>query len=188
MTDLRLKALEIFWRNGFQGASLFELTDAMGLSKPSLYAAFGDKEALYLKSLDRYGSRWLAKNIEVLEKEQDGYRAMQMFLRALVAMFTDPVLPGGCFIVNGMADRGGPSTPHGVEQALQKTLHDSEMKIRNRLVRAQRDGQLPPAADPTALAGFFHALIAGLAVKAKAGAKRPSLYAAVEAGMGAWPA
>lgn len=180
------KALEIFWRNGFQGASLSELTDVMGLSKPSLYAAFGDKEALYLKSLERYAVRWLAKNIELLENEPDGYRAMQTFLRSLAAMFTDPGLPGGCFVVNGMADRGGPSTPPGIENALQKLVQESEAKVRHRLLRAQRDGQLSAAADPAALAGFFYALLAGLAVKAKAGAKRPSLYAAVEAGMGAW--
>ncbi len=181
------RALEIFWRNGFQGASLAELTDAMGLSKPSLYAAFGDKESLYLKALDRYASHWLAESIVLLEKEGDGFQAVQGFMRFFAILFTDPALPGGCFVVNGLADRGGPSTPAGVGTALQKTLEECEKKICQRLVRAQRDGQLPADADPAALAGFFYALLAGLAVKAKAGATRASLDAAVDAGMRAWP-
>lgn len=180
------KALTVFWRNGFQGASLSELTDVTGLSKPSLYAAFGDKEALYLKSLDRYVSQQLAKKIEALEDEQDGYRAMETFLRSLAAMFTDPAMPGGCFIINGIADRHGPGTPHAVDIALEKMLQASEATLRSRLVRAQRDGHLSKSSDPSALAGFFYALVAGLAVKAKAGAKRASLYAIIDAGMGAW--
>ncbi|OGB25304.1 MAG: hypothetical protein A3I66_04415 [Burkholderiales bacterium RIFCSPLOWO2_02_FULL_57_36] len=181
------QALGIFWRNGFQGASLTELTEAMGLSKPSLYAAFGDKEALYLKTLDLYASEWLSRHVEALEKERDGRQAVRSFLRSAAAMYTDPVLPGGCFVVNGMADCGGPSTPAAVEAALQKTTRDAEAKIRERLVRAQRDGQLPADASAADLASFFYALLAGLGVKAKAGARRASLYTAIDAGMAAWP-
>lgn len=181
------QALEVFWRNGFQGASMSELTAAMGMSKPSLYATFGDKEALYLKTLDRYASQWLAGHIEVLQQEPDGRLALKAFLRSVAMMLTDPALPGGCFIVNGMADCGGPSTPATVELALQKTLRESEAKVRDRLLRAQRDDQLPKEVNTADLASFFYALLAGLGVKAKGGAKRANLYAAIEAGMAAWP-
>jgi AcrR family transcriptional regulator len=182
------QALQVFWRNGFQGASMSELTEGMGLSKPSLYAAFGDKEALYLKALDRYASQWLARHIEVLQEEQEGRLAIKAFLRSVAVMLTDPALPGGCFIVNGMADCGGPSTPAAIELALQKTLRESEAKARDRLLRAQREGQLPSDVNAADLASFFYALLAGLGVKAKGGAKRSNLYAAIETGVAAWPA
>lgn len=182
------QALEIFWRNGFQGASLSELTEAMGLSKPSLYAAFGDKEALYLKALERYASYWLGRHIAVLQQEQDGRAAIKAFLRSVAVMLTDPALPGGCFIVNGMADCGGPSTPAAVELALQKTLRECEVVVRDRLLRAQRDSQLAKDVNTADLASFFYALLAGLCVKAKGGAKRANLYAAIDAGMAGWPA
>lgn len=181
------QALAVFWRNGFQGASLSELTEAMGLSKPSLYAAFGDKEALYLKALDRYASQWLARHIEVLEQEPDGRQAVRAFLRSAAVMLTDPTLPGGCFVVNGMADCGGPLTPAAVELALQKTQPECEAKVRERLLRAQRDGQLPQDVNIADLASFFYTLLAGLGVKAKGGAKRANLYAAIETGIGVWP-
>jgi AcrR family transcriptional regulator len=181
------QALAVFWRNGFQGASMSELTEAMGLSKPSLYAAFGDKEALYLKALERYATRWAARHVEALEHEPDGRQAVRAFLRSAVAMLTDPALPGGCFVVNGMADCGGPSTPEAVELALQKTLRECEAKVCERLQRAQRDGQLPRKVSAADLASFFYALLAGLGVKAKGGAKRANLYAAIENGMAAWP-
>jgi AcrR family transcriptional regulator len=181
------QALAVFWRNGFQGASMAELTEAMGLSKPSLYATFGDKEALYLKALDRYASQWLAQHIDVLEQDPDGRSAVQAFLRSVAAMLTDPTLPGGCFVVNGMADCGGPSTPAAVELALQKMLQGSEEKVRERLTRAQRDGQLSKDVNSADLASFIYALLAGLGVKAKGGATRANLYAAIKSGMAAWP-
>lgn len=180
-------ALKVFWRNGFQGASLSELTDAMGLSKPSLYAAFGDKEALYLKALERYATHWTARHAAVLESEPDGRRAVREFLRSIAGMLADPSLPGGCFVVTGTADCGGPSTPGAVDASLRKTVQNGETMLRTRLQRAQRDGQLPADARVDDLAAFFSALLSGLGVMAKSGGKRTKLYAAIDAAMGAWP-
>src|SRR5207302_2019411 len=94
------RALEVFWKHGFQSASLLELTEATGLSKPSLYAAFGDKESLYLKALDRYVSTRIAQHAAILDTEQNGRRAVEEFLRSIANMLSDPTLPGGCFIIN----------------------------------------------------------------------------------------
>lgn len=181
------RALEVFWEHGFQGASMAELTAAMGLSKPSLYAAFGDKEALYLKALDRYAALGADKAVRVLEAEPDGRRAIEAFLRETASMLTDPDLPGGCFVVNGAADCGGAATPPAVEAALRRSLQQGEQRFRARLERARREGQLAPNARIEDLAVFFSSLLAGLGVLAKSGAKRAKLDAAITAAMAAWP-
>lgn len=181
------RAVCVFWKHGFQDASMQELTEAMGLSKPSLYAAFGDKESLYLKTLERYAGQLLQRHAPLLNDEPDGPRAVEGFLRSLAAMLADPDLPGGCFIINGSADCGGSTMPASVELALREALHGSENMILERLRRAQRDGQLAPDADPAALAALFASLIAGLAVLAKSGAGIDKLNTVITSAMKAWP-
>lgn len=181
------RALEVFWQRGFQGASLSELTDAMGLNKPSLYAAFGDKEALYLKTLQRYVAREISRHAQILDDETDGRVAVAAFLRSMAAMLTDPKLPGGCFIINGTADCGGPDTPANIEHALRDALQNGEEKLRTRLQRAQREGQLPKDARAGDLAAVFSSLLAGLAVFAKGGATRAKLNTIIAVAMSVWP-
>lgn len=180
-------ALRVFWLSGFQGASLSELTAAMGVSKPSLYAAFGDKESLYLQALARYAQTRMPQHAAILATEPDGRRAVARFLRSMVAMYTDPALPGGCFIINGAAECGSPSTPAAVDAALREAIRGSEAMLLERLLWAQRDGQLTPSASAKDLAAYFSSLLAGLGVLAKAGARRSKLDAIVSAAMGVWP-
>lgn len=181
------RALEVFWKHGFQDASLLELTEVMGLSKPSLYAAFGDKEALYLKALERYAALLVTRHAVHLDEEADGRRAIVRFLKSLATMLADPELPGGCFIINGTADLGGSSTPASVEMALRKALQGSEMLLLKRLRRAEEDGHLPPGATPASLASLYAALVAGLAVQAKSGAAKSKLFTVIDTAMAAWP-
>lgn len=181
------RAVEVFWKHGFQDASMHELTEAMGLSKPSLYAAFGDKEALYLKTLERYVQLLIERHAAALNDEADGRRAVEGFLRSLAKMLADPALPGGCFIINGTADCGGSTIPATVELALRAALQGSEMMVLERLVRAQREGDLPEAAMPEALAAMFGSLIAGLAVLAKSGASEAKLNTVIDTAMAVWP-
>jgi AcrR family transcriptional regulator len=181
------RAVDVFWKHGFQDASLHELTEAMGLSKPSLYAAFGDKEALYLKTLDRYVARLAERHAAALNDEPDGRRAVDGFLRSLALMLADPALPGGCFIINGTADCGGSTIPASVELALRVALQGSEMMVLERLQRARCDGDLGDAAQPEALAALFGALIAGLAVLAKSGARLAKLNLVIDTAMAVWP-
>ena len=182
------RAVEVFWKHGFQDASIHELTEAMALSKPSLYAAFGDKEALYLKTLDRYMARLVERHAGGLEAEPDAKLAVAGFLRSLAAMLADPSLPGGCFIINGTSDCGGSTIPASVELALREAMQASETMILQRLQRAQRDGALSADAQPEALAAMFGALIAGMAVQAKSGAQMGKLNAVVDAAIALWPA
>jgi len=181
------RAVEVFWKHGFQDASMHELTAAMGLSKPSLYAAFGDKEALYLKTLERYVQLLMERHGAALHDEGDGRRAVEGFLRSLARMLVDPALPGGCFIINGTADCGGTTIPASVELALRAALQGSEMMVLERLRRARRDGELPEALVPEALAAMFGSIIAGLAVLAKSGASEAKLNTVIDTAMAIWP-
>lgn len=180
-------ALPVFWRHGFLDASLSDLTATMGLSKPSLYAAFGDKAALYLKALDRYISMWLAPHIQILDEEPDAYSAVERLLISLASMLSNPALPGGCFIVNGSADCGAQGLPQAVDAALRAALHASEIKLKARLTRAQAEGDLPHDANADELAGLFSALLAGLAVQGRAGASTKRLHQLIGIAMHAWP-
>ena len=181
------RALEVFWRHGFQAASLADLTAAMDLSKPSLYAAFGDKEALYLKALERYAALQVEQHIAIFDTEPDARRALEKYLRAMAVALTDAALPGGCFIVNGMADCGMSATPPAIELALSRAVQAGESRLHKRFMQAQCDAQLPPGASAKDLAAFFTSLLAGLGVLAKSGAKQAKLDGIINAAMGAWP-
>lgn len=182
------RAVLVFWKHGFQDASMQDLTEAMGLSKPSLYAAFGDKEALYLKTLERYVALLTARHAAALNDEADGRTAVEAFLRSMARMLVDPALPGGCFIINGTADCGGSTLPASVELALRAALQGSENMLQERVRRAQCDGDLPAESAPEALAAMFSSLIAGLAVLAKSGVAEAKLHTVIDTAMQVWPA
>lgn len=182
------RATEVFWRHGFQGASLAELTAATGLSKPSLYAAFGDKEALYLRCLDRYTHRLVSTQTTLLEQEPDARRAIESFLVATAKSLADTTLPGGCFVVNGIADCGTQATPMAVEAALRDAANGVELRLITRLKRAEREGQLPGGLDTKRMATLFATVVAGMAVMSKTGGARSQFDDAVAGAMGAWPA
>ena len=181
------RAGEVFWRLGFQGASLAELTAATGLSKPSLYGAFGDKEALYLQCLRRYGAKQVALQTELLEQEPDGRKAIEGFMRQMVESQTDPAMPGGCFIVNGTADCGAPLTPPAVDSALRCASGGTEQRLLQRLKRAEREGQLPPTLKPAQFATLLSTVLTGMAVMAKSGQPREKLDQVVTAALAGWP-
>lgn len=182
------RALEVFWRHGFQSATLSQLTAAMGLNKPSLYAAFGDKEALYLKALARYTDTRVAKPWTILDKWSDARRAMEAFLRAMADLLTDDKLPGGCFVTNGAVDCGGLNMPPAVELALRSAQQGAEQKLRAHLQRARREGQLAAGSSVEDLTALFSCVLAGMGVLAKSSAPRTRLHAAINAAMCAWPA
>ncbi|VAW49675.1 hypothetical protein MNBD_GAMMA03-1725 [hydrothermal vent metagenome] len=179
--------LQVFWKHGFQNTSMNDLVEATGLKKSSLYAAFGDKSSLYLKTLECYLVLLEKNHAQILISEQDGRCAVEAFLRSLAEMLTSPHLPGGCFIVNGTADLGGSRMTEGVEVALRSALKGSELLLKERLLRAQLDKQLPSNINPKELAELFFTLIAGLAMQAKGGASREKLDLVIGHAMRAWP-
>jgi len=180
-------ALKVFWRHGFQNTNLSTLTTATGLSKPSLYAAFGNKKSLYLIVLERYITLLGEMHVGILTNEPNGREAIAAFLHSLVNMFTDVRLPGGCFIITGIADFGGALVPKEIEAALHLALKNTETLLSERLFQAQRDRQLPENTNLQNLCKLFCTLIAGLAIQAKSGATEDTLNLVVTTMMEVWP-
>lgn len=180
-------ALRVFWRDGFQAATMTELTAAMGVSKPSLYAAFGDKASLYIKAFERYLERELAEHRRALEAEPEVRRAVEACLLSAVRAMTDPAKPRGCFIVNGVADCGSPGTPPAVEEALLRSVQGAVEMFGARLARGVEDRQLPASTDVGGLSAYLATVLAGLAVQAQAGVGCEVLRSVVGSALLAWP-
>lgn len=181
-------ALGVFWRSGYQGASLAELTHAMGLSKPSLYAAFGNKEKLFLTVLQRYREQQLNKHADALAAEPDLKKAMRAFLRSVATMLTAPGLPGGCMVVNSAVACDISRLPQGVVAAISKTVDESSFGLlRQRLQEELRHRNLPEHTPVEQLADYFTAIMCGMAVMAKVGVTEKRLFDTIEQGLGVLP-
>lgn len=187
-SDLALeRALDLFWRHGYEGASVSAIAQAMGVSKSSLYAAFGDKEALYLRALARYGERQQVMHAELLEAEPDARLAIEHLMLSALDQLAAPGQPGGCMVVTGATTCDNPGVPAPVKDALHHALRAGARAIEERLARAQREQQLGADVDIHALALFFHTTIAGLSVQARGHQCAAVLRSVVSTTMQAWP-
>ena len=180
-------ALAIFARDGYEGASVNEIATTVGISKPSLYAAFGDKEALFLAVLDRYQARQATRHRALLDDEPDVQRAIESFLLSIADAHTDPAGSGGCLIVNATSTCDAAAVPEAVKARLQDALRAGEAAIARRLTRAKAEGALPASAKVAVLSAYFNTVIAGLGVQAKGGASRATLRAVALSAMRALP-
>lgn len=176
-------ALRVFWTKGYEGASLTELTEAMGINRPSLYATFGNKEELFKKALDKYAEK-MAPGQAALDLPS-AREAVEAFLTWIVESQTDPNNPPGCLAVQGALVCGSES--EAVRQELCRRREAGEATLCQRLKRARDEGDLPEGTDPAELARFYTAVLQGLAVQAVGGANREDLMAVVKAAMRAWP-
>lgn len=176
----------LFWSRGYEGTSVNDLTEATGLAKPSLYAAFGDKESLYGKVLDRYAALVAASQREVLETEPDIWRALESLMRKSATSLASPQYPGGCLIVTGLADCGTPNLPGATAQALSRSFVATRTLVLDRIARARREGHWPAAVDPEPFADAMLSFIAGMSVQTKAGADHAALDASVTVMASSW--
>ena len=176
------RALDVFWSKGYEGASLSDLTDAMGINRPSLYAAFGNKEALFRQALDRYGEVTGQLMQEALS-EPRVRAAMERLLFGAVEIPVDRPARG-CLLVTGALSE----ECKGVQQELNRRRAAREEALRARFERAQEEGDLPADACPAALAGYICVVLQGLSVQAAGGASGEELRRVVEVALQAWPA
>jgi AcrR family transcriptional regulator len=166
------QAMEVFWRHGYEGATIAQLTDAMGINPPSLYAAFGSKEGLLKAALDRYTERRAAWMDEVLSAPTARDVAERM-LTGVADKQTDPANPPGCLLVQGGIACGTGSASVPFELAARRA--QTEDQLRDRFARARDEGDLKPSADPAALARYISAVTVGMGVMASSGADRDAL-------------
>lgn len=176
-------ALNVFWKKGYEGTSLPDLTDAMGINRPSLYAAFGNKESLFRKALDRYDEKNAC--ITALLEESPAARALETLLSTMVVKLTDPETPSGCLAVTGALSCSDDTL--GIKQELASRRDKSGQLIVARLERAKAEGELPKDTDAAALARYFSTVMQGLSVQASGGATHDELMAVVRTAMLAWP-
>jgi AcrR family transcriptional regulator len=156
-------ARDVFWQKGFQGTSLDDITAATGLAKPSLYAAFGDKNALFLKVLDRYHERIIANAERILNEGPSAREAIERWLRGFVPFCSGIRGSRGCLSINTAAD--GASEQKEVRKRVERFNRKLEELLRNRL-RADR-AQFSDAFDPDSAARTILAIYLGLMVMAK---------------------
>jgi AcrR family transcriptional regulator len=166
------QAMEVFWRHGYEGATIAQLTDAMGINPPSLYAAFGSKEGLLKAALDRYSEKRAAW-VEGLVSARTAREVAERMLMETADIQTDPANPPGCLLVQGGLACGVGSENVPFELAAHRA--QTEEQLRERFIRAKAEGDLKESADPAALARYLSAVLAGMGVMASSGADRDAL-------------
>lgn len=178
------KALELFWRQGYQGTSLSDLTAAMGINRPSLYAAFGNKEQLFRQALARYLTGPAACFASALN-EPTARKVAERILQGVVRQLGDPGLPSGCMVVQAALASGTEAEP--VREVLAAQRNESRQLLRRRFQRAIAEGDLPSGTDAHTLAGYLMAVTHGLAVQAAGGLPGPDLQRIADLTLQSWP-
>lgn len=165
-------ALDAFWERGYDGTSIAQLTAAMGIASPSLYAAFGDKQRLFDEAVAHYLVRLERGRADALDAPT-AREAIERILRVSAEAHTARASPRGCLVMS--------------EPRLAAARAGNRDAIRDRIQRGREDGELGDDVDPEALTDFVDIVIAGMSARARDGATREQLDATVDRVVGSWP-
>ena len=177
------KALNVFWSRGYEGASMAELTEVLGINKPSIYAAFGNKEALFRKALARYTTGPVAFVGEAM-KEPTARQAVEKLLMQAVDFFCDKSTPNGCMIVQGALTCGQSSL--AIQQELIAYRGHFEATLTKRFELAKEQGDLASTVNTKHMSKYIATIHQGMSVQATSGATREELEAIVEMALKNW--
>jgi AcrR family transcriptional regulator len=178
------RAMTVFWSKGYDGTSLSDLTAAMGINRPSLYAAYGNKQELFRRVLERYGEGPSSYEREALSRPT-AREVAEGLLRGAADVQTDPRTPAGCLATLGTTYCADDSSPAG--KLLIASRLAGHAAIRERFERARAEGDLPADADPKTLTQFIGTVVCGMAVLAASGVTRDELERVIELTMRTWP-
>jgi AcrR family transcriptional regulator len=178
------QAIEVFWRNGYEGTSISDLTEAMGISPPSLYAAFGNKESLFRKALYRYVET-RAKHWQKALKAPTAYAMVEHLLHGSADFLTTKSNPPGCLFVRSAMACHEAAEEIRCEMGARRAA--GEIPLRERLERARDEGELPADFDAADYARFIITVMEGMAVRAAEGASRSDLHKVAETALRTWP-
>lgn len=164
-------AIDTFWRHGYESTGLVELTTAMGISRPALYRAFGDKAQLFRASLERYVAQNMAY-VEAALARPTAHEVVEAFLAGNARAVTTPGRPAGCLSVQAMVTDEGDAF-----SLLAENRRMIQRRLADRFRRAISDADLPGEEDPEELAAFLITLTTGFAIRAADGESRETLLA-----------
>jgi AcrR family transcriptional regulator len=179
------RALDVFWRNGYEGTSISDLTAAMRINPPSLYAAFGNKAELYRKALDRYIEQRTNFWNEAFEAPT-ARGVVEHLLREAANFLTEECNPGGCMMVRGTMTCGEAEAALKRELAARRAV--GEVRLRERLERAKAEGEMPADLDPADFARYIMVVLEGMSVSSAGGASRKDLHKVADMALRGWPA
>jgi AcrR family transcriptional regulator len=178
-------AMVLFWRKGFAATSMNDLCNAMGVRSPSLYAAFGSKEALYLEVVERYVT---TEGPPIWGKLAEGRTARIGFKNFLIAaaeiLPKSRAAPAGCMAALAAV---GDEWPTAITRAVKKVRLEMLGTLRSRLVTAVAQDELPASTDIDGLSRFYLTVYQGMAIQARDGATEAELRSIATAAMAAWP-
>lgn len=177
--------MHVFWERGYEAASIADLTAAMGITPPSLYTAFGDKETLFLEAIERYALGPGSAGRRALAGEPTARGAVQRWLEESADEITRSCHPRGCMVV--MAATNCSVAAERVQTALAKRRAEAMAHLRLRIEQGTASGELPADTDAAALANFYGTVYQGMSMQAKDGATRQSLLVTVATAMRSWP-
>ena len=177
-------ALELFWKHGYEGTSMAMLTESIGVNVASLYAAFGNKESLFVQCVERYSELNGDLYHESLKKKTAREVACSI-LEGEVELVTRRGTPNGCLMIQGALTTSPAAEKIRQMMARMRTTAEKWMSARFR--QAIAEGDLPSDADPAALACYLMTLNSGLAVQAKSGVGKKQLLKVIQISMRGWP-
>ncbi|WP_426513021.1 TetR/AcrR family transcriptional regulator [Dactylosporangium sp. McL0621] len=179
------RAMTVFWEHGYDATSVAQLTAALGIGAPSLYAAFGDKRSLFLDALDRYLHTHAAFTQRVLVEEPHARDAVERLLHEAAAAYTRPDRPRGCLLITAATNCSPQSADIAAHLRDQRAVgaHALEAKIADTV----RAGELPPDTNPRDLASFYGAVLQGMSARARDGASPDDLHRIADHALRAWP-
>ncbi|WP_411150729.1 TetR/AcrR family transcriptional regulator [Streptomyces sp. A30] len=178
------RAVHVFWEQGYEGASLTDLTSAMGITRTSMYAAFGNKEDLFRKALERYTEGPASYGARAV-REPTARQVAIAFLSGSVRATTSPGCPAGCLGVQGSLAAG--DSGRNARDALIAWRNEATSLLRDRFQRAVDEGDLLPGTDPGLLARYLMTVANGIAVQAAGGATRTDLQQVADMALRSWP-
>jgi AcrR family transcriptional regulator len=169
------KAMHLFWEKGYEGTSMADLVDAIGMKAPSIYAAFGNKDAMFQQAVAMYFPIVANGQLAVLNNTPDIVEAVESTLNECVKLFTGDKNPHTCLIMTAAINASPENIGH--VDYLKSLRKDYKNVWKNRFTLAQKQGQLASSTSPKQLAEYFVAVIQGMAMSAKDGASRNDLSA-----------
>lgn len=178
------RAMLLFWEKGYQGTSMSELTAAMGINAPSLYACFGSKEALYRETMALYDDCEGGGFGAALAAAPDARTAIETYLMGSARLFTRPGKPTGCMVVLSVIQAAGVSEEAACE--LRDARAEMQSLLETRLRAEAAKGTLPTSCDVPAIASFYITVQQGMSIRARDGATRTELEAVAQGAMLAW--